>query len=52
MPVNFTIGHPFRINKGLDIHIAGGGRYYAVRTENDPFWGLRFEVTVILDSRR
>lgn len=52
VPVNFTVGHPFRINKGLDIHISGGGRYYAVRTENDPFWGLRFEVSLIFDSKR
>jgi hypothetical protein len=52
VPVNFTVGHPFRINKGLDIHISGGGRYYAVRTENNPFWGLRFEVTMIFDSKR
>jgi hypothetical protein len=52
VPVNFVVGHPFRINKGMDIHVATGARYYAVRTENDPYWGLRLEISFIFDSKR
>jgi hypothetical protein len=52
VPINFTIGHPVRLGDGVDLHIAGGGRYYAVRTEKDPAWGLRFEVSLIFYSKR
>lgn len=50
VPINFTIGHPVRLSKSIDLHLSVGGRYYAVRTSEDPSWGVRFEVAFVLEQ--
>jgi hypothetical protein len=47
VPVNFTIGHPVRLNDHVDLHLSVGGRYYAVRAAESPSWGVRFEFAFI-----
>lgn len=51
VPINVTIAHPVHLSPGVDMVLTGGGRYHAVRAENDPTWGLRLEAAFVFAQR-